>query len=50
MSYHFKFLDLVNKKAFSYLDNGSGFIDQDKFVEWWFCSLRELKKFNQDTF
>lgn len=30
MSYHFKYLDLVNKKAFEYLETG-GFIDVEKF-------------------
>ena len=48
MSYHFKFLDLVNKKAFDYLNN-NGFIDEEKFLEWWFCKLRDLKKFNNDS-
>lgn len=48
MSYHFKFLDLVNKKAFDYLNN-NGFIDEEKFLKWWFCKLKDLKKFNNDS-
>lgn len=49
MSFQFKFMDLVNKKAFSYLDNGSGNIDIDKFLKWWYCKLDHLKEFNKDV-
>lgn len=46
MSYHFKFLELVNEKAFVYLKTKEGFIDVGKFLEWWFCSLEELGNFS----
>lgn len=49
MSYHFKYIDLVNKKAFKYLDDGNGDLDIEKFIKWWFCSLTELKEFNKDS-
>lgn len=45
MSYHFKFLDMVNGKAFEYLKTEEGFIDINKFIKWWFCSLQELHNF-----
>ena len=45
MSYHFKLLDLINKKAFTYLQTKNGFINIPKFVQWWFCELSELESF-----
>lgn len=45
MSYHFKFMDLCNGKAFEILKTESDFIDLAKFVEWWFLPLSELQNF-----
>lgn len=45
ISYHFKFYEIMNRKAFEYLDNGKGFIDIDVFVKWWFCPIDDLKTF-----
>lgn len=42
MSYHFKLLDLINKKAFKFIDDGTGNIDIDKFVKWWFADLKQV--------
>ena len=32
MSFHFKFVDVVNQTANSYLDDGEGFIDFEKYI------------------
>lgn len=45
MSFHFKFLEIVNKKAQVYLATSKGFLDEEKFVEWWFTPLSQLNKF-----
>jgi hypothetical protein len=45
MSYHFKFMDLCNGKAYEILKNEKDFLDREKFVEWWFLPLRKLKSF-----
>ena len=42
MSYHFKFQDVINGSAHSYLDDGSGDISKEKFVKWWFMTTEEL--------
>ena len=49
MSYHFKLLDLINKKAFKYLDDGSENIDVGKFIKWWFADLKQLDEFALNT-
>ena len=46
MSYHFKFMDMCNGKAFEILKTDDDFIDLKKFVKWWFLPLRELKDFS----
>jgi hypothetical protein len=43
ISFHFKFYEIMNRKAYEYLDNGKGFIDLEMFVKWWFCPVEELK-------
>jgi hypothetical protein len=45
VSYHFKFNEIVSRRAFDSLDNGKGFVDIEKFVKWWFCSVDDLKNF-----
>lgn len=42
MSYHFKFQDVINGTAQSFLDDGNGNIDKEKFVKWWFMTTEEL--------
>lgn len=46
ISFQFKFNDLKSKKAFEYLDKGTGVIDLDKFVRWWGCTPDQLKEFS----
>ena len=45
MSYHFKFMDLCNGKAFEILQTEKGFINIEKFMEWWFLPMKDLKDF-----
>jgi len=35
MKYHFKYLDVINGSANSFLDDGEGCIDFEKFKVWW---------------
>lgn len=42
LAHHFRFLDVVNQRAQNYLQNGSGNIDEDKFVAWWFADMKTL--------
>lgn len=42
MSYHFKFQDIINGTAQDYLNDGSGYIDKEKFIKWWFMTTEEV--------
>jgi len=42
MSYHFKFQDVVNGTAQTYMDDGDGNIDKEKFMKWWYMTTDEV--------
>lgn len=46
MGFHFKFVDVVNKKASEYLVEDNK-ISIEKFSRWWFASIAELAQFRQ---
>jgi hypothetical protein len=47
MSYHFKFLEVVNKEAQPYFEDDNSNIDKEKFVKWWFMTTDELLHKNE---
>ena len=46
MSYHFKFLELIDGKAFDILKDENDNLNIEKFIEWWFLPLKELSSFS----
>lgn len=41
LSPHLRFLQVINHTADAIVDDGSGYIDKKKFIEWWFAKLDE---------
>ena len=42
MSYHFKFMDVINGTAQEFLNDGNGNIDKEKFMKWWYMTTEEV--------
>jgi hypothetical protein len=42
MSFHFKFVDVINETCKAFLDDGNGDVDEDKFVQWWNMDIEKL--------
>jgi hypothetical protein len=42
MSFHFKFVDVINNTANNYIDDGQGYIDVGRFVKWWYMDIDTL--------
>ncbi len=42
MSYHFKFVEVVQNTCNKYIDDGDGNIDFGKFMKWWNMTIEEL--------
>ena len=49
MKYHFKYLDVINGSANSFLDDGEGCIDFEKYEEFYLIIFRFKVWWNMDA-
>lgn len=43
MGYTFKYQDMITRDAERMLNNGTGYIDKDTFLDWWFAPLEVIR-------